>query len=153
VRQAGDHPAGRAVEPVLDRLAADLLENGGTRGPLSKATVHSYLRPINHMLRWAAEEGEIGNVKVQLPRLPKVLIEVLTRDEIDRMEDAAKSERDKFVIRMLADTGIRVGELVSLFLLTSFVTWTLLSGEHASLPTWMVVVPAVISVYGFIVGL
>jgi integrase len=99
---------------ALDRLASDLLENGGARGPLSKATVHSYLRPINSMLAWAREEGEVGSVKAQLPRLPKTLIDVLSRDEIDRLEDSAKSERDKLIVRTLADTGIRVGELVKL---------------------------------------
>src|SRR6266542_1387776 len=64
---------------TLDRLAAHLLENGGARGPLSKATVHSERRPINSMLKWAREEGEVGNVKAQLPRLPKTLIDVLSR--------------------------------------------------------------------------
>ena len=31
-----------------------------------------------------------------------------------RLEDAAKTERDKLVVRVLADTGIRVGELATL---------------------------------------
>jgi len=76
---------------TLDRLAADLLENGGARGPLSKATVHSYLRPINSMLKWAreeGEEGEVGNVKAQLPRLPKTLIDVLGRSRRDTTSSA-----------------------------------------------------------------
>jgi integrase len=42
------------------------------------------------------------------------LIDVLRHEEIDRLEDAARSERDTLIIRMLADTGIRVGELVKL---------------------------------------
>src|SRR5215471_4047759 len=32
------------------------------------------------------------------------------------MEDAAVTERDKLIVRLLADTGIRVGELVRLTL-------------------------------------
>ena len=32
------------------------------------------------------------------------------------MEDAAVTERDKLMVRLLADTGIRVGELVRLTL-------------------------------------
>jgi len=39
---------------------------------------------------------------------------VLSRDEIQAMEDAAVTERDKLIVRLLADTGIRVGELVRL---------------------------------------
>jgi integrase/recombinase XerD len=99
---------------VLDRLAAQLLETGGARGQLSKATTHSYLRPVNQMLKWAKEEGEIGDVKAHLPRLPKPLIDVLSRDEITKLEDTARNERDKLIVRVLADTGIRVGELVKL---------------------------------------
>src|SRR5207244_1613799 len=41
-------------------------------------------------------------------------LDVLTRDEIERLEDAAPTERDKLIIRLLADTGIRVGELCGL---------------------------------------
>jgi integrase len=39
---------------------------------------------------------------------------VLTREEIQRIEDAAVAERDKLIVRVLADTGIRVGELLRL---------------------------------------
>jgi integrase/recombinase XerD len=46
--------------------------------------------------------------------LPKAILEVLSREEIAAMEDAARTERDKLIIRTLADTGIRVGELVKL---------------------------------------
>ncbi|GAC1342302.1 MAG: hypothetical protein NVSMB29_13820 [Candidatus Dormibacteria bacterium] len=44
--------------------------------------------------------------------MPRTLLEILSRDEIRAMEDAAVSERDALVVRLLADTGIRVGELV-----------------------------------------
>lgn len=53
-----------------------MLENGGSRGPLSKATVCSHLRPINSMLTWAREGREVGTVKAQLPKLPKTPIDV-----------------------------------------------------------------------------
>jgi integrase/recombinase XerD len=52
--------------------------------------------------------------RVTLPGLPKRLVETLSREEIQRLEDAAASERDKLIVRVLADTGIRVGELVRL---------------------------------------
>jgi integrase/recombinase XerD len=42
------------------------------------------------------------------------VVEVLTREEIRVMEDAAPSERDKLIVRLLADGGLRVGELVAL---------------------------------------
>jgi integrase/recombinase XerD len=76
--------------------------------------VHAYVRALNHFLTWAQGEGEPVKARAQLPRLPKAVLEVLSRDEIAAMEDAARTERDKLIIRTLADTGIRVGELVKL---------------------------------------
>jgi site-specific recombinase XerD len=72
------------------------------------------MRAINRFLTWAKEEGEEVEAHAQLPKLPKKLIDVLSRDEILSMEDAAKTERDKLIIRLLGDTGIRVGELIGL---------------------------------------
>jgi integrase len=48
------------------------------------------------------------------PEGPKKLVEILTREDIHRLEDAAKTERDKLVIRTLADAGLRLGELLGL---------------------------------------
>jgi integrase/recombinase XerD len=100
---------------ALDRLSAWLLESGGKNGrPLSPHSVHSYSRAINHFLTWAKKEGEPVDAKAQLPKLPKRLVDVLNRDEIKNMEHAAEAERDKLIIRLLADTGLRVGELLGL---------------------------------------
>jgi integrase len=42
------------------------------------------------------------------------VIDVLTRAEIQAMEDAADNERDKLIVRLLADTGIRWSEMLAL---------------------------------------
>lgn len=100
---------------VLDRFSTELLESGGRRGPLSKHSVHSYVRSVNSFLAWARREGEVDqDVKAQLPKLGRRLLEVLSREEIRAMEDAAKTERDKLIVRLLADSGIRLGELIGL---------------------------------------
>ncbi len=99
---------------TIDRFSEHLLTEGGTRGPLSKATVHSYLRTVNYFLSWAKKEGEVGDARAQLPRLPTRDIEVLSRDEIAKLENTARNERDKLIIRVLADTGVRVAELCGL---------------------------------------
>ena len=99
---------------ALDRLSTHLLEVGGARGPLSRYSVRSYLKSVNQFLIWAAADGN-GNVgRAQMPKLPQRLLETLTREELTAMEDAAPTERDKLIIRLLADTGLRVGELVGL---------------------------------------
>jgi integrase/recombinase XerD len=100
---------------TLDRFTADLLDVPGKRGrQLSRHTVHHCVRVVRQFLHWCRKEGEGVTGEPQLPRLPKVVIDVLSRDEIDRLELFAPTERDKLILRLLADTGIRVGELCGL---------------------------------------
>jgi integrase/recombinase XerD len=104
---------------TIERYQGYLLTTGGTRGPLAPATVHSYVRVVNQMLTWATDpesgvEAEVPNGKVRLPKLGRPVKEILSRAEIERLEDTATSERDKLVIRVFGDTGMRVGELVRL---------------------------------------
>jgi integrase/recombinase XerD len=113
--QEGIEEPGQVTARVLDRLTTRLLDDGGRRGALSKFTVASYVRSINAFLSWARREGEVAEgVKAQAPKLPRRLLDVLSREEIGRLEDAAKTERDKLIVRVLADAGLRVTELTSL---------------------------------------
>jgi site-specific recombinase XerD len=43
---------------ALDRLSSELLGRTSGRGkPLSRHSVHSYIRPVRQMLTWAEKEG------------------------------------------------------------------------------------------------
>jgi len=101
---------------ALEKLAAELLGEGGRRGPLSRRSVHTYLQTVNQCLKWARAEGEAvpERAVAPLPSRPKNFPEVLSREQIAAMEAAAATERDRLIIRLLADTGMRVGELVAL---------------------------------------
>jgi integrase len=77
-------------------------------------SIHTFSRTVAQFLNWCRSEGEAVSGKPQLPRLGRRVIDVLSREEIDTMEDAAPTERDKLIIRILADTGIRVGGLCGL---------------------------------------
>jgi integrase/recombinase XerD len=100
---------------ALDRFTAGLLDLPGKRGrPLSRYTVHHYVRVVRQFLAWCHAEGEKVAGKPQLPRLPQLVVETLSREEIERLETAAPAERDKLIIRLLSDTGMRVGELCGL---------------------------------------
>jgi integrase len=99
---------------VMDRYSSELLDRGGKRGPLSRHSVHAYVRNVNLFLTWARRQGEAVEAKGQLPKLPRRDVDVLSRQEIASMEAAAPTERDKLIIRILADTGMRNGELVGL---------------------------------------
>ncbi len=101
---------------ALERLSAELLTEGGRRGPLSRQTVSTYLRAVNLCLKWARAEGEPvpERAVAPLPRLPKTLPEVLSREQIAALEAACVTERDRLLIRLLADTGLRNSELIGL---------------------------------------
>lgn len=101
---------GRAV----DRFTSYLLRRQRNGAPISKHTVHSYVRPVRQMLTWAERVGEEVRAKPQLPRLQKTMRDVLTRDEIDLLEKVATSERDKLIIRIFGDCGLRLAELTHL---------------------------------------
>lgn len=100
---------------ALERFAADLHARSTRTGkPLSDATTWTYQKATNQLLRWhAAEHATTApNVKLRQPAGRK--IETLERDQIARMERTAAAERDRVIIRLLADTGMRPGELVSI---------------------------------------
>jgi integrase/recombinase XerD len=97
---------------TLNQLTSDLLEVGGRRGKLSRFTVDTYVRNVNLFLGWCRREGEIGHVRAQSPKLPRRVLDVLSRDEVDKLEGVARFERDKVIVRLLADTGIRANELI-----------------------------------------
>jgi integrase len=94
-----------------------LLDEGGKRGQLSRASVRSYVRSVRVFLGWVAKaDGGASAVGAspKLPRAERPLLDVLSRDELQRMENAAPTERDKLLLRVLADCGLRLGELLGL---------------------------------------
>jgi site-specific recombinase XerD len=102
---------------LVGGFTSKLLEQGGKHGELSRASVRSYVRSVRVFLAWSASpEGGKATVGASpaLPKRTKPMIDVLTRDEIQRMENAVATERDKLIIRVLADCGLRLGELLSL---------------------------------------
>jgi integrase/recombinase XerD len=101
---------GRAV----DRFTSSLLQRQKDGRSISKHTVHTYVRPVRQMLTWAARMGEEVRAKPQLPKLSMPMRETLTRDEIDLMEKVVDSERDKLIIRIFGDCGLRLDELTQL---------------------------------------
>ncbi len=100
---------------TFDRFTLMLLQRTKPDGrPISKASVASYVRPVRLMLTWASREGEDVKAKPQIPRVEKPLREVLARDEIDMLEKAMPTERDRLIIRIFGDCGLRLDELTKL---------------------------------------
>jgi integrase/recombinase XerD len=100
---------------AVDRFTSSLLQQRRPNGqPLSKHSVHTYVRPVRQMLTWAASVGEEVKAKPQLPRTSAPLRDVLTREEIDLLERVVQTERDKVIIRVFGDCGLRREELTQL---------------------------------------
>ncbi|MCS7134453.1 MAG: site-specific integrase, partial [Candidatus Pacearchaeota archaeon] len=53
-------------------------------------------------------------LKLKLPKKEKKLPEVLTKEEVKKLIDAAKTKKSKLIIKLLYSTGMRVSELVNL---------------------------------------
>lgn len=92
--------------------------------PLSAMTVHGHLRAIRAWLNWCVREGYIERPrKISMPRVEQKIVPVLDTETIDAMFKATENEfspeliaRDKAILSVLLDTGIRVSELCGLLL-------------------------------------
>jgi len=99
---------------AVDSFSAYLLRFDGKNGRLSRHSVHAYARAVRTFLLWCQRNGEAVAAAPQLPRLPRKVLDVLTWEEIEAIERAAPSERDKLIVRVLADGGLRATEVCSL---------------------------------------
>jgi integrase/recombinase XerD len=109
------HDVKQLNQRTVDRFTASLLERRRADGkPISSHSVHTWVRPVRQMLTWASKNGEDVQAKPQLPRRSKPIRDVLTREEIDRLEQVVPAERDKLIIRIFGDCGLRLDELTQL---------------------------------------
>jgi integrase/recombinase XerD len=100
---------------AADRFTAELLSRTTAAGqPLSRFTIATYIRPIRLLLNWASREGETVKATPQLPRRGRPIRDVLTRAELEQLEQAMPRERDKLIIRVFSDCGLRLEELTRL---------------------------------------
>jgi integrase len=104
---------------------ADLFDEG-----LKATTVTNRLVAVKRFSAWLSEEGITGDdplAALKRPRLDDIPVEPLTAEEIARMiaacsvkglrgDDGAmfRARRDEALIRLLASTGMRAGELVAM---------------------------------------
>lgn len=101
---------------VLTRWQGDLLSKPGRRGKLiSRFSIEGWVDAVNRFMRWARAEGELAHeARVKPAKPPRVVLLELSREEIALLERTAQTERDKLIVRILGDTGIRASELLGL---------------------------------------
>ncbi len=86
---------------------------------LSAGSVRLYHKVLLNFVGFCRREGWCDGSEVialKGPKLPRKEPEVFTVDEERRLLDAARSERDRFLIEFLIATGVRLRELVSITL-------------------------------------
>jgi len=96
---------------TIDAFSVYLMEQPGRRGrQLSRASVHAYIRSVRGFLTWCEREGEAVTARPSLPKLPRRVLDVLDREEIKRLVAAAPTERDRLILSILADCGLRAAK-------------------------------------------
>ena len=100
---------------ALERFAAEQRKRVTREGkPLAENTTWTYVKAANQLLRWWAAEHDTTSPKVKLRQPLGKKVDVLERGQIMLLERTAATVRDRVIVRLLADTGMRPGELVSI---------------------------------------
>jgi integrase/recombinase XerD len=82
---------------------------------LSDATLHKFARGIKAFARFCHREGYIQKaVSFDMPRVSEKALTVLSSEELKLAIAASLTRRDKAILLLLADTGIRASEALAL---------------------------------------
>lgn len=82
---------------------------------LAPRTLHAYSRVVRALHYFGGREGMLEAVPVmQMPRVPRPDPEYLREDEIDRLREVCRDPRDRVLIELMLDTGLRRGEFCRL---------------------------------------
>lgn len=135
-----DRPTIDEVKRPLLRRFFDYLATEHTHHvtgkPISTHTQHGYARTLKAFLTWCSEEEDLEGLvsvlvplKMEMPRVVETIKEIYTKQQIASLLKAAEKEyneelrvRDKAIISVLLETGIRGGELVGLTLENCYFT-------------------------------
>lgn len=97
----------------LRKYLSEYQSNNGS----SKVTIDNIRRIISSFFSWLEEEDHILKSparRIHKIKTDKIVKEVYTDEELEKMRDSTDNIRDLALIDMLASTGMRVGELVKL---------------------------------------
>lgn len=83
---------------------------------LSNESRYDLERVLRKFFRWAAEEYAVPDPTIGMERVrrKKVLPRVLSHSEVDAVFAACLNTRDRGLVGLVLDTGIRIGEIASM---------------------------------------
>jgi integrase/recombinase XerD len=101
-------------DEVTARLVRSYIAELTARG-LADTTLHGNARAIRTLVRfWHSEGYLLDAVKFAMPKLTKKRLPVLTAEQVSIILHACHNPRDKAVILLMVDTGIRLNEAINL---------------------------------------
>lgn len=123
----GIRDCGDVNSPLIRRYLAYLTETPSAKGrPMSSHTRHGYARAVRAFANFCTQEGFVDESQVSRIKMPKRderIIRPFNRPEMDSLLRACRdpknpilASRDRAVITMLLDTGVRANELCTLTL-------------------------------------
>jgi integrase len=80
-------------------------------------TKHTYYRAIHALCNWAVKEGYLVDnpiKNVEVPKIKKIVLPSLTNEQVDYLIEQADTLRNKVIISLFADSGMRLSELTSI---------------------------------------
>ena len=89
--------------------------------PINSTTIQKYYRALSALFNWSVSEGILETnslVKIKVPKAEKKVIKALGSTEVNQLLEALGSTfdgvRNKAIILILVDCGLRLGELLNI---------------------------------------
>ncbi len=107
---------GKFVEFLNGRTptAKDIREYLASLEGLTDRSVFAHASGIRTFLRFSHAEGYLPEIRIDMPKVAKKRQPSLDADQLRRVIAVAQTNRDKAIVMVLADTGLRNAELLSL---------------------------------------
>ncbi|MFC1994339.1 tyrosine-type recombinase/integrase [Chloroflexota bacterium] len=89
--------------------------------PINSTTVQKYYRALSALFNWSISEGILETsslVRIKVPRAEKKVVKALDSNEVSQLINALgntfEGKRNKAIVLVLVDCGLRLGELLNL---------------------------------------
>ena len=124
-RQAHDVSSGTLAfyEVKLGRFLSTVNPDRGTRQQIERFLLqfgnignrHAYFRAIRTFYRWREHTFGLPNPMkhVEAPRMAKLILPSLTKEQVELLIESTRCTRDKAIIALFTESGLRLSELTN----------------------------------------